>query len=109
MLTEDNLTSIGVLREYYDTILESHNQMIENDHFKSGPDTRGAPKHPAWDRLSDTSPEGWMEFYKSLQCNSIYFAIVLTPFEAFIMKYSKRGHGLGLCGLGVKTLLTHGT
>ena len=43
-----------------------------------------------------------MEFYKSLQFNSIYFGIVLTPCEAFIMKYSKQGHGLCLCGLGVK-------
>ena len=58
MLTVDILTSVGVLRKYYDTILESHNQMIENKHFKSGPDTRGALKHPAWDRLLDTSPEG---------------------------------------------------
>jgi hypothetical protein len=58
MPTEDNLTSVGVLGEYYDTILESHNQMIGNSHFKSGPDTRGALKHPAWDRLLDTSPEG---------------------------------------------------
>jgi hypothetical protein len=102
MLTEDNLTSVGVLGEYYDTVLESHDQMIGNNCFQSGPDTRGALKHPAWDRLLDISPEGWMEFYKSLRCNSIYFGIVLTPFEAFIMKYSKRGHGLCLCGLGVK-------
>ncbi len=43
-----------------------------------------------------------MEFYKTLWRNSIYFGIVLTPFEAFIMKYSKQGHGLCLCGLGVK-------
>jgi hypothetical protein len=43
-----------------------------------------------------------MEFYKSLQCNSIYFGIVLTPFEAFIMKYSEWDLGLCLCGLGVK-------
>ncbi len=42
-----------------------------------------------------------MEFYKSLWCNCIYFGIVLTPFEAFVMKYSNRGHGLCLCGLGV--------
>jgi hypothetical protein len=70
--------------------------------FKSGPDTRGALKHPAWDRLSDTSPEGWIIFFKSLQQSSIYFGIVLTLFEAFIMKYSEWGHGLCLCGLGVK-------
>jgi hypothetical protein len=61
MLTEDNLTSVGVLGEYYDTILESHNQMIGNDRFKSGPDTHGALKHPAWNHLLDTSPKGWME------------------------------------------------
>ncbi len=101
MLTEDNLTSVGVLGEYYDTILESNDQMIGNNHFQSGPDTRGALKHPAWDRLLDTSSKGWMEIYKSLWHNSIYFGIVLTPFEAFIMKYSKRGDGLCLCGLGV--------
>jgi hypothetical protein len=49
-----------------------------------------------------------MEFYKSLQCDSIYFGIVLTPFEAFIMKYSEWGHGLCLCGLGVKCSLHMG-
>jgi hypothetical protein len=40
-----------------------------------------------------------MELYKSLRHNCIYFSIVLTPFEAFVMKYSNRGHGLCLCGL----------
>ncbi len=47
-----------------------------------------------------------MEFHKSLQRNSIYFGIVLTLFEAFIINYSKRGHGLCLCGLGVNVTNT---
>jgi hypothetical protein len=33
MLTEDILTSVGVLGEHYDTILESHDQMIGNNSF----------------------------------------------------------------------------
>ncbi len=101
MLTKDNLILVGVLAEYYDTILGLHDQLLDNDHLKLGPDTHGALKHPAWDRLFDTTPEGWMEFYKSLRCNCIYFSIVLTPFKAFVIKYSNRGHGLCLCGLGV--------
>jgi hypothetical protein len=88
VLTKDNLILVGVLAEYYDTILELHDQLLDNDRLKFGPDTRGALKHPAWDRPSDTTPEGWMEFYKSLQHNCIFFGIVLTLFEAFMMKYS---------------------
>jgi hypothetical protein len=102
MLTEDNLMSVWVLGEYYNTILKSHGQLLENDRLWNRPDTCGALKHPAWDPLLDTSPERWMEFYKSLRHNCIYFRIVLTLFEAFIMKYSEWGHGLCLCGLGVK-------
>jgi hypothetical protein len=58
MLTKDNLISVGVLAEYYDAILESHDQLLNNDRLKLGPDTRGALKHPTWDRLSNTTPEG---------------------------------------------------
>jgi hypothetical protein len=71
MLTKDNLMLVGVLREYYNTKLKSHDQLLENDHLWNGPDTCGALKHPAWDPLLDTSPEGWMEFYKSLRRNCI--------------------------------------
>ncbi len=67
-----------------------------------GADTRAAFKHLAWDRITDTSPEGWMEFYKSLCCNAMSFMIFLTPFEAFNMLFWEKGHGLCLCGLGVK-------
>jgi hypothetical protein len=101
MLTKDNLILVGVLAEYYNAILELHDQLLDNECLKLGPDTRGALKHSAWDRLSNTTPEGWMEFYKSLRRNCIYFGVVLTPFEAFVMKYSNGGHGLCLCGLGV--------
>jgi hypothetical protein len=61
----------------------------------------GALKHPAWDCLSDTSPEGWMEFFKSLRCNAMSFGIVQTPFEAFDMVYRDKGHGPCLCSLGI--------
>jgi hypothetical protein len=52
ILTKDNLILVGVLAEYYDAdaILESHDQLLDNDRLKLGPDTRGALKHPAWDR-----------------------------------------------------------
>ena len=60
MLTEDNLMLVEVLGEYYDRILESHDQLLENDRLWNGPDTRSALKHPAWD-VSPTHPlrDGW--------------------------------------------------
>ncbi len=100
-VTKDTLILVRVLAEYYEAILESHDQLLDDERLKLGLDTRGALKHPASDRLSDMTPEGWMELYKSLRHNCIYFGVVLTPFKAFVMKYSSRGHGLCLCGLGV--------
>ena len=58
VLTKDNLILVGVLAEYHDAILELHDQLLDNERLKLGPDTRGALKHPAWDRLSDRTPEG---------------------------------------------------
>ncbi len=75
-------------------------QMV-NCCFDDASATRAVLKHPAWDHLINTSPEGWMEFYKSLHRNVMSFSIALVPFESFIMAYHKKGHGLCLCGLGI--------
>jgi hypothetical protein len=120
-LMDNDLYSLNIQEEYYDIILELHEQVTmawsqrsdRYDRFdtrtdryshadKRGPDTRAALKHPAWDHLTDTSPEGWMEFYKSLCHNAMNFMIVLTPFKAFNMLFWEKGHGLCLCSLGVK-------
>jgi hypothetical protein len=108
-LTDKDLLSLGLDDKYFDAILESHEQLMSSlrrdDQSKEGargPDTRGALKHPAWDRLSDTSSEGWMEFFKSLRCNAMTFGIALTPFEAFDMVYRDKGHGLCLCSLSIR-------
>ncbi len=120
-LMDDDLCSLGIHEDYYDVILESHEQVTmawnqrSNQYGQTdergdrygraedhGPNNRAALKHPAWDRLTDTSSEGWLEFYKSLPHNAMNFMIVLTPFEAFNMLFWEKGHGLCLCGLGVK-------
>ncbi len=107
-LTEDDLFFLGLVEGYFDAILESHEQLMCSlrweDRFREGacgPNTQGAQKHPAWDCFSDTSPEGWMEFDKSLRCNAINFGIVLITFEASDMMYRDKGHGLCFCGLGI--------
>jgi hypothetical protein len=74
---------------------------MDNRCFDDASATQAALKHPAWDHLIDTSPEGWMEFYKSLCRNAMLFSIALVPFESFNMSYRKKGHGLCLCGLGI--------
>jgi hypothetical protein len=59
---------------------------------------QAALKHPAWDNLTDNSPQGWMEFYKSLRRNAMTFAIALVSFlGAFNMAYRE----LCLCRLGI--------
>jgi hypothetical protein len=65
-LSKDNLHKLEILDEYHGAILDTHDNLTLSEKLRTHPDTRGALKHPAWDRLSDTTPEGWMEFYKSL-------------------------------------------
>jgi hypothetical protein len=108
-LTEDNLFTLGLVEGYFDVILELHKQLMSLLHWDDrsregacGPNTQGALKHPAWDHLSDTSLEGWMEFFKSLRLNAMNFGIVLIPFEVFDMAYRDKGHSLCLCGLGIR-------
>jgi hypothetical protein len=43
-----------------------------------------------------------MEFYKSLRHNAMSFSMALVSFESFNMSYRKKGHGLCLCGLGIR-------
>jgi hypothetical protein len=110
-LSSKDLTSLGLDDKYYDAILESHEQIMsskpccgermDDHHFDDASATQAVLKHPAWDHLIDTSPKGWMEFYKSLCCNAMSFSITLVPFESFNMLYCKKGHGLCLCGLGI--------
>ncbi len=110
-LSDDNLTSLGLDDAYYDAILESHEQIMSSTPhhgermddccFDDASATQTALEHPAWDHLIDTSPEGWMEFYKSLCCNAMLFSIALVPFEGYNTLYCKKGHGLCLCGLSI--------
>jgi hypothetical protein len=107
-LTEDDLFSLDLVEGYFDEILELHKQLMSSlrwdNRFREGAcgrNTRGALKHPAWDPLSNTSPEGWIEFFKSLCHNAMNFGIVLIPFKVFDMAYCDKGHGLRLCGLGI--------
>ncbi len=72
-LTDKDILSLGLNDKYFDVILASREQLMSLLHWDDqskegahGPNTRGALKHPAWDCLSDTSPKGWMEFFKSL-------------------------------------------
>jgi hypothetical protein len=91
---------LGILGDYHDSILDTHNYLALNDKLQFHPNTRGALKHPAWDRLLDTTPEGWMEFYKSICHNCMPFGIAIIPFEAFVIQYHDKGHGLCVCNLG---------
>jgi hypothetical protein len=81
-LFEDNLQSLEVVKPSYDAVLESHEQLISTTlhaNFDKAFSTRVALKHPVWDNLTDNSPEGWMEFYKSLCRNAMTFAIAFGP------------------------------
>lgn len=63
-LSEDTLHNPDVLHKYHGAILNTHDNLALNDKLCTQPDTKGALKHPAWDRLPDNTPERWMEFYK---------------------------------------------
>jgi hypothetical protein len=105
-LSDSNLTSIGLDDKYYDAIFESHEHIMsskprpgdqmDNCRFDDASATWAALKHLTWNHLIDTSPEDWMEFYKSLRRNAMSFFIALVPFESFNMAYRKKGHGLCL-------------
>jgi hypothetical protein len=79
-LSDKDLSSLGLVSTFYDTILESHEQIVSSTPchgdctddrcFNDASVTRAMLKHPAWDHLTVTSPERWIEYYKSL-CHNV--------------------------------------
>ncbi len=100
-LCNGDLTSLGLDDMYYDAILELHEQIMtstprqeermDDRCFGDAWATWAAHKHPAWDHLIDTSPEGWMEFYKSFCCNALPFLFPWFHLKASICRTTERG------------------